>query len=380
MSDYFDRIERQLVRGVEARGAHRRGHWAARLAPVAATLVVVAVVAVFLGVRGRSRPPAGTAAGGGVVFVSSAPAAVLDRAAGILHLRLGAMFSDVHVTRTGHDLVASAGGASRAQIEALAVPGRLAMYDWEANVLTPSGQTVASQLRSQTPSAIEISQGSGAASPGGAGGGGLPLYQAVSLAARRGHAPSAQYYLFGCGPRHCLIGGPATTPTQLPAGVRGQALTVPRGVVVLEAAAPSFGRAPAVSDPAARFFALRDAAALTGTEITGVHAARDASGQPDVQFGFTSGGARAFHAVTSAVAHRGAVVSGTGLTLNQHFAIALDDRLVTVPSIDFKAYPDGITGSDGADIEAGFTSRSAREFATLLRYGPLPVNLRPQSR
>ena len=36
---------------------------------------------------------------------------------------------------------------------------RLEFYDWEANALTPNGKTVASQLQTQDPNAVEISQG-----------------------------------------------------------------------------------------------------------------------------------------------------------------------------------------------------------------------------
>jgi SecD/SecF fusion protein len=68
-------------------------------------------------------------------------------------------------------------------------------------------------------------------------------------------------------------------------------------------------------------------------------------------------------------------VSSLGDTLNQHFAVALDNRLITVPSIDYKVYPDGITGDHGADLSGNFTRQSAKDLAILLRYGPLPVNL-----
>ena len=46
----------------------------------------------------------------------------------------------------------------------------------------------------------------------------------------------------------------------------------------------------------------------------------------------------------------------TAPTLNQHFAVALDSQLLTVPSIDFHQYPDGIIGGGGADITGGFTA------------------------
>jgi preprotein translocase subunit SecD len=53
----------------------------------------------------------------------------------------------------------------------------------------------------------------------------------------------------------------------------------------------------------------------------------------------------------------------------------LDNRLISVPSIDFKQYPDGIGGKDGADISGDLTRQSAKDLAILLRYGPLPVQL-----
>ncbi|MGZ4349492.1 MAG: SecDF P1 head subdomain-containing protein, partial [Solirubrobacteraceae bacterium] len=77
---------------------------------------------------------------------------------------------------------------------------------------------------------------------------------------------------------------------------------------------------------------------------------------------------------TRQVARRGANVSLSGATLNQHFAIVLDDQLVTVPSISFMQYPDGIA-SGGADI-AGLTGQAAQDLATQLRSGALPLALR----
>jgi preprotein translocase subunit SecD len=130
-----------------------------------------------------------------------------------------------------------------------------------------------------------------------------------------------------------------------------------------------------LASPAACFYVLRDHPVLDERQITDPHVARSADGSPDVEFGFTPPGVRAFGRVTAEIAHRGAAVSSLGESLNQHFAVALDTRLVTVPSIDFHTYPHGISGSGGADIVAGFTPSSARDFAILLRYGPLPVSL-----
>ena len=55
--------------------------------------------------------------------------------------------------------------------------------------------------------------------------------------------------------------------------------------------------------------------------------------------------------MTQAVAARGSRVSSPGQTLQPgHFAIGLDNRVISVPFIDFKQYPDGINGDQGADI------------------------------
>src|SRR5438270_2187227 len=61
---------------------------------------------------------------------------------------------------------------------------RLEFYDWEANAITPNGKTVAGQLQTQDPTAVQISQGSGGG-PGLAGSGSMTLYDAVKLASKQ---------------------------------------------------------------------------------------------------------------------------------------------------------------------------------------------------
>jgi preprotein translocase subunit SecD len=122
---------------------------------------------------------------------------------------------------------------------------------------------------------------------------------------------------------------------------------------------------------------LRDNVALWNSDITNPREGTSQSGGPDVTFGFTAAGAKAFRLATAAIARRGQAVSRLGQTLDQHFAFALDNQLLTVPSIDFKVYPDGIVGTGTtADIVGGFTAQSAKDIATELRYGPLPLQLR----
>src|SRR5437763_3166966 len=286
---------------------------------------------------------------------------------------------------------------------------RLEFYDWEANALTPSGKPVSKLLQAQDQTAVQISQGASSAPPGGPGAGSQPLYQAAQLAAKQPKQVSAdnarlgpEYFLFGApGSPACataaraqgkaavpgqpclLSGGPGVSSLQelssgLPSGVtasQGQVLAVRQGTTVVEAVPTSFNHQLSFSDPTAQFFVLRDHVALFGNDITNPQQSTDQSGQPDVTFGFTSVGGKAFQRVTSQIAHRGDLVSGLGQTLNQHFAVALDTQLVTVPFIDFKQNPDGIPGDNGADIQGGFTINTAQQLAQQLRLGALPIRL-----
>ncbi len=160
-------------------------------------------------------------------------------------------------------------------------------------------------------------------------------------------------------------------------------MTVPQGTVVLQAANPSAKTQISASSPNAQFYVLKDNVALTGADITNPQQSTDQNGGgPDVTFGFSGKGESAFQKVTGDIAHRASVASPLGANTqpqNQHFAVALggglNTQLISVPSIDFKQYPDGITGGGGADITGGFTTQSAQDLANLLRLGALPINL-----
>ncbi|HTX29815.1 MAG TPA: hypothetical protein VMD09_00425 [Solirubrobacteraceae bacterium] len=390
---------------------------------MAALLVVVAVVGVFLGTRTR-KPAASVAPGGPELVFRAEPAAdvrgvsgeAVTRAAALLQTLTGSLPGEhgaVSVTRSGDRVVVHVGRATpvtRLRILSLAgVTGRLGFYDWEANALTPAGKSVASGLARQDPSALQISQGSGTLAPGSVGAGSVSLSNAVRLAAEQPlHAsanngrPGAQYFAFG-GPgssacaaaaryygtrlapgTRCYLAGPAPSAdlltALLPPGAApglAETLTVPAGTVVLQAV-PSggFARGSTLADPTAQFYVLRDHPGIPSTGVTNPRPGADASGSPGVTFGFTSRGARAFSQMTAQVSHRGDLVSGLGETLDQHFAVALGDQLVTVPSIDFKTYPDGIPGNEGADITGGFTRRSSQTAVLEVRLGSLPIVLR----
>jgi SecD/SecF fusion protein len=287
---------------------------------------------------------------------------------------------------------------------------RLEFYDWEANALTASGKPVATLIQAQDPNAVAISQG-GSSSPGSPGGGSMSLYPAVQLAAKQPALTLAQCQRQNCGRagpesflfgspnspacvaaarfyrvtplvgQRCYLAGPADTPQDLilPTGVslsQGQLLVVPEGTVVLQAVPANYTHAPRFSDPTSQFFVLRDHVALFGNDITNPQQGTDQAGAPDVTFGFTGRGASEFQSVTAQIARRGQLASGFATKRNQHFAVALDTQLISVPYIDYGLYPDGIQGNNGADITGGFTITSAQDLATQLRLGALPIRLK----
>ena len=443
MSDYFDRIEHQLVARVEQAAAaaaapdrrrsrrRRPGRRALSiLGPLGAVAVVAAVIAVIVISGGRAHQPGSAprlSVHRHVSLTLRAPAATapatMAHAAATVRARMRALAVPGHVAVHGHSLaISNVPGRDAAQVALLGRPDRLRFYDWEADVLLPSGHPDASRLLGgHDATATELSQGVNGTAPGSTAAGAVTLYRAVSLAARQPAAPGPHprsasgsrapaMYLFGragsaacttlaraqgaataaavTSGGHCLLAGPAPTLAQLraelPMGVTladGHRLTVKPGTTVLAAAAPSTV-AVSTASPAARFYVLRDRPALTGAGLTHVQAAKDSGGQPDVSFGFTPAAARAFQDLTATVAHRGATVS-TGTTVDvQHFAIALDGRLLTVPAIDFKQYPDGVVqqgAGAGAEITGGLTSGAARMLAAVLRGGALGVSLTPGS-
>ncbi len=398
--------------------------------PALSAIVVVVVVLVFLSLRGGGSPGSSAAsARGGVELVYVAepppqlrhvPSTALRHTVEVIRSRAHALgLSGVSVRSVGGDQIAvKLQNKKRQQFVETLVRStfQLDFYDWEANTLTPNGKTVASQLRANARTALEISQGASFAAPGEPNAGGLPLYEAVKLAAMQRKSVTShnsrlgpQYYMFGApgsaacaaaarqegavltAGQHCLLAGPDDEPystshdaairnlaTQLPPGVSasdGEVVVVPEGMVVLQAANPSADQQTTMSSSSARFFVLRDHVALWGSEITNPRQSTDQSGSADVTFGFTSAGRSAFRRVTRQVAQRGNLVSSAGAQYNQHFAVAFDGQLLTVPSIDYKTYPDGIPGGGGADITGGFTTRSAKDLVAELRYAPLPLQL-----
>ena len=117
-----------------------------------------------------------------------------------------------------------------------------------------------------------------------------------------------------------------------------------------------------------RAYVLARAPALTNGELATARADRDPQArQPVVLLRFTADGAGAFSRLTRTVAHRGAAREA-----NQHLALVVDDRIMSVPYIDHRVAPDGLDGLQGAQISSDLTPREAQLLAAVLSTGPLP--------
>jgi len=314
----------------------------------------------------------------------------LDRAVDIIRSRVDQLgVGEPEIQRSGKDQISvglpDVQNIRRAQ-QQVGTPAQLYFYDWEANAVTPDGRVVGPELPTQNPDAQRISQGAGDPTQG------QPLYDAVKLAARQraitsdrnGSRLGSAYYLFDR--THQYLAGPerlrsdllsAIDRTSLPAG--SEVVAVPQGYVVLEAAARSAKEQVATSDSRARFYVLRDRVALSGKDIKDPQQGFNEVNQPDVEFRFTDAGKSAFHDVTRTIAQRGTDLRLPGTdprAVLQHFAVALDGRLISVASIDPQQLPDGIDGENGAVIEGGFTIQSAQDLANLIKLGALPIGLK----
>jgi SecD/SecF fusion protein len=103
------------------------------------------------------------------------------------------------------------------------------------------------------------------------------------------------------------------------------------------------------------------------------------TGEPIVTMQFTDAGADKFGDITNAEADRGKALynisGGGGDPRNsfQHFAIVLDREIKSWPSIDWEQYPNGISGTNGAQITGIGDLDEAKNLALVLQTGALPV-------
>jgi SecD/SecF fusion protein len=166
---------------------------------------------------------------------------------------------------------------------------------------------------------------------------------------------------------------------------RAEFLTVPTGILVVRDEKGPVGRDGKEPPDPDRWWIIQDNPALSGTDIKNPEQNFDQTGgnTPIVTFEFTNKGREAFSRITREIAQRGQDNSLPGsdpLTSSQHFAIVLDNELVSSPYINFDENPDGIDGSTGAQISGGFTITTAQDLAKILEIGALPLRLELVSR
>ena len=175
----------------------------------------------------------------------------------------------------------------------------------------------------------------------------------------------------------------ALGPGGPPAG--SKVFEVPRGVVIVEAEP-----APNQSARVHRFFVIEDDSELNGKEIKNPEQSFDPNTHaPLVNMEFTDKGREAFARVTKRIADRGRnceTLAGVDPKCPpqgsspeqffQRFAITLDNRIVSLATIDYQDNPDGIDGRNGASIENIGTIQDAQDLAENLRIGALPIDLK----
>ncbi len=255
---------------------------------------------------------------------------------------------------------------------------QLLFYDWEASVVGADCKA--------NPSDPNVTGGASA----GAESLGLSYFDAVTRASTKCKATNTgkeragtKYYLTDPKAKKVLA-GPDETRADLQREAENKRLAfdaknvvpVPQGFSVVRAE-QSDPKGP----PSQRYFVLADQPVLDGNQIKNPEQNFDngpgESGQPNVTFDFTGKGASIWKSFTRKLAQRGQEQSlGAGANAsNQHFAIVLDNELISVPQIDWSQFPDGIDPSGGSRISGGFTIASAQKLANLLKTGALPIKL-----
>ncbi len=114
---------------------------------------------------------------------------------------------------------------------------------------------------------------------------------------------------------------------------------------------------------------------MTGSDLELDGTRQDFSGSEGaiVLMQFTDDGGDKFHDITREIAQRGQLLSGQvgDEQALQGFAIVLDRRIKSAPTIDWKANPDGIAGGS-AEITGIGDAGEAGDLALVLRSGALP--------
>src|SRR3954452_7238671 len=258
---------------------------------------------------------------------------------------------------------------------------QLAFYDWETSVLGKDGKP--------HPDEQAVTGGQTAGQPGA---GTMTQYDAVTAASKFKPTNEPDDTTTGlwygvndktktvlCGPQNSQADAEQSCAN---AGKRGaHFVKVPEGYIIVQAESDAGDKA-SVAAASDSYFILKDDPALRGTDIKNPEQNTDSgaggTGQPNVTFDFTDTGRKKWQTTTRAIAQRGSSKLLPGVdprSVADHFAIVLDNKLISVPYIDPQQNPDGIDGSNGSEISGGFTIKSAQNLANLLKTGALPIHL-----
>ena len=288
-------------------------------------------------------------------------------------------------------------------VDQVGTTAQLQFYDWEPNVLGPRGPDTpytgtkalydAVKLASTQKPKAEATD----APPGGRQGHSLKYWD------QRNDTEGNEYYLFG--PNQLLRKGPDTSCRELLADFNPRAgpakkyvkgtkcatelkklgaggplagsvvIEVPQGIRVVEAE-------KAKNQPASihRLFVIEDDSELSGDQVKNPKQDFKNGSEPIVTFDFTDSGRKAFARVTKRIAQRGSkIILPPGTPVDaalQRFGITLDNQIVSLATIDFREFPEGLDGRGGASIEGIGDINQAQDLAQSLRIGALPVQLK----
>ncbi len=321
--------------------------------------------------------------------------------------RLG--ISEIEVSRLGPDQISvgipgatSVGKAT----ECATKPARLYFYDWQNNLIGPAKQ-LQTDLGSADPAKVQEEQRQkwiDAGRPPTEGvnrqlisqGAEPTIYDAVQLASKQPRVADCpncsapdQFYLFSDDEERNYISGPVNDRADLYFDEQGTPIPrentiveeVPQGTVVVTEQATDSNGDNLEGPENAGYYVLDDNAALTGNDIKDPQQETDQSGLPNVTFGFTDKGQKAFQQITRRIAQEGQaraigpVGADEASQLSGNFAIALDGTIISRPIINFVENPDGIDGRTGAQISGGFDIAGAQDLAEFLQRGALPIDL-----
>ena len=268
----------------------------------------------------------------------------LERAIDIMRKRVDQLgVAEPEIQRTGSDEIdvalpnVSNAGRAQAQVGKTAL---LYFYDWEPNVIGPTGKPA--------PSESTVTGGEQAASSEA----GLLEYQAVLRAAKRPAIIRKNDTTLspGCTPEQkegCIYGtwylldtkhekvlrGPEETEANLysegfkaPKGATLKAVRVNPGTVLVQARPVEAADGKITQASPNSWYVLNDDPVLEGSDITNPQESSESeSGSPDVTFGFNSHGKSVFQRVTKEIAQRGQEAQLPGVS-KEAAPAALRDR------------------------------------------------------